>query len=58
MLNTIVLTICGFFATVGAIQLSAATGSLVLSLAITLATFAFVVSAFARLSERAHGPRR
>lgn len=54
MLNAIVLAICGFFAAVGAIELSAQTGSLVLSLAITLAIYALVLSCFARLMERSH----
>ena len=56
MLNAIVLAICGFFAGVGAIQLSAETGSLALSLSITLAIFAFVVSCVERLMQRAHRP--
>ena len=56
MLNAIVLAICGFFAAVGAIELSAETGNLALSLAITLAIYAFVLSCIARLMERAHRP--
>jgi len=49
MFNAIVLAICGFVATAGAIELFAETGSLALSLAITLAIYAFVLSCFARL---------
>ena len=48
MLNAIVLAIGGFFAVVGAIELSAETGSLALSLAITSAIYAFFLSCFAR----------
>ena len=57
MLNAIVLAICGFIAAAGAIELSAETGSLVLSLAITLAIYAFVLSCFSRLMARASTPR-
>jgi hypothetical protein len=56
MLNSIVLAICGFFVAAGAIELSPYFGSLALSLAITLAIFAFVLSCIATLSERAHRP--
>jgi hypothetical protein len=58
MLNAIVLAICGFFAAVGAIELSPYFGSLTLSLAIALAIYAFAVSCIATLMERAHRPRR
>ena len=57
MLNAIVLAIGGFFAVVGAIELSAETGSLVLSLAITLAIYALVLSCLASLMESAHPNR-
>jgi hypothetical protein len=56
MLNAIVLAICGFFVTAGAIELSPYIGSLALSLSITLAIFAFVLSCIATLMERAHRP--
>jgi Co/Zn/Cd efflux system component len=57
MFNAIVLAICGFFAAAGAIELFAETESLTLSLAITLATYAFVLSCFARLTGHAHSTR-
>ena len=57
MFNAIVLAICGFLAAAGGIELSAEIGSLALSLAITLATCALVLSCFARLVDRAHQPQ-
>ena len=54
MLNAIVLAICGFVVTAGAIELSPYIGSLALSLSIILAIFAFVLSRIAALMERAH----
>ena len=56
MLNAIVLAICSFFVTAGAIELSLYFGSLPLSLSITLATFAFVLSCITTLMDRAHRP--
>ena len=53
MLNAIVLVICSFFAAVGAIELFAYVGSLALSLSITLAIYALVLSCFATLEENA-----
>ena len=56
MLNAIVLAICGFFVTAGAIELSSYIGNLALSLSITFAIFAFALSCIATLMERAHRP--
>jgi hypothetical protein len=56
MLKAVFLAIHGFVAGVGAIELSAKTGSLALSLAIILAIYALVLSSFARLMERVHRP--
>ena len=56
MLNSIVLAICGVFVAAGAIGLSPHIGSLALSLSITLAIFAFVLSCLAALMGRAHRP--
>ena len=58
MFNAIVHAIGGFFAVLGAIELSVGTGSLALSLAITLAVYAFVVSCCTRLMEGAHRRRK
>ena len=55
MLNAFVLAIAGFLAALGAIELTAETGNLALSLAITLAIYALVLSCFARLAD---GTRR
>jgi uncharacterized membrane protein YjjB (DUF3815 family) len=54
MVNVIVLAICGFFAALGEIELSSYIGSLALSLAITLAIYAFILSCIATLMQRAH----
>lgn len=58
MLNAFVLAIAGFFAAFGAIELTAETGNLALSLAITLTVYALFLSGFARLAEGTRKPRR